>query len=188
MSHPPIDYNKFYYKVIDNVLSKKEKLDVINLYRDNKIPMYDTWYNHGDLEFVDRMLEFYFDWDVTILGYEAHFNDKRLHPHYDKDEEYFRRYGKMIHPIISMIYYPYFDGEGHGGDLVIINEHEGEKIQHNIPVISNRLVFFTPNALHGVEYYDEEKYQRLSIGINPWSYKPLAYTDDVIQEIDDAIQ
>jgi hypothetical protein len=100
----------------------------------------------------------------TMVGceYWAHYTT-RPDWHYDKDERLFDETGEIKTPICSIVYYPKIENLIAGRLLT-----RTEKIMPK----QNRLIMFSPGIEHSVEpFYGN----RLSVAINPWSYKLKDY-------------
>ena len=129
------------------------------------MPEGDTWFDFGQHLCMDELLKIsgkYFDISSAI-GYEMHKNVIGPKYHYDKDEMLFTTSGVYSFPLCSIVYYPKVENM-QGGDLVF-----NDLILLPIP---NRLVIFSSNLMHGVNHHTGT---RISVGINPWSEKPMAY-------------
>jgi hypothetical protein len=129
------------------------------------MPQGDTWFDFGQHPCVEQLIKIsgkYFDVSAAI-GYEMHKNVIGPKYHYDKDEMLFETTGVLSLPLCSIVYYPKVENM-QGGDLVF-----NDLILLPIP---NRLVIFSPDRMHGV---NDHTGTRISVGINPWAEKPLAY-------------
>jgi hypothetical protein len=133
------------------------------------MPEDDSWFNFDQHPCVDEMLKIagkYFDLSEAI-GYEMHKNvtggDYKLEYHIDKDEQLFSTTGILSLPLCSIVYYPKIE-DMQGGDLVFDDLM--------LKPITNRFVMFSSHLPHGVK---DHSGSRLSVGINPWKEKPVAY-------------
>lgn len=125
----------------------------------------DGWFEFGQYECIDQILDIarkYFDLSDAI-GYEMHKNLKGPKYHCDKDELLYSTQKILSFPLCGIVYYPKIENM-QGGDLAFDNVV--------LLPITNRLVIFSPNLSHGVNNFLGT---RISIGINPWKEKPLAY-------------
>ena len=128
-------------------------------------PENDTWFEPGTYQFIDKIIDIaskYFDMPGYI-GYEMHKNTISLGYHHDKDEMLYATTGIFSFPLCSIVYYPHIQNL-RGGELRF------EDV--TIKPITNRLVMFESSLPHLVA---EHTGTRISIGINPWKEKPLAY-------------
>ena len=129
------------------------------------MPQVDTWFDFDQHPCIDEMLKIagkYFDLSKSI-GYEMHKNMYSLGYHVDKDEQLFNTTGVLSLPLCSIVYYPKIE-DMQGGDLVFDD-------LVLLPV-TNRFVMFSSHLPHGVK---DHSGTRISIGINPWKEKPVAY-------------
>ena len=133
------------------------------------MPEDDTWFNLDQHPCIDEMLKIagkYFDLSESI-GYEMHKNvtgdGYKVLYHIDKDEQLFNTTGILSLPLCSIVYYPKIE-DMQGGDLVFDDLM--------LKPITNRFVMFSSHLPHGVK---DHSGSRLSIGINPWKEKPVAY-------------
>jgi hypothetical protein len=125
----------------------------------------DGWFEFGQYKCIDQILDIarkYFDLSEAI-GYEMHKNLKGPRYHYDKDEQLYATQKILSFPLCGIVYYPKIENM-QGGDLAFDNVM--------LLPITNRLVIFSPELAHGVNNFSGT---RISIGINPWKEKPLAY-------------
>jgi hypothetical protein len=129
---------------------------------------YDTWYENSNLDFAQKMLDLasnYFDLSEYI-GCEMHINRHTPNRHYDKDELHFKRTGEFVFPLCGIVWYNYID-EIVGGEIVFPD------IDVSVKPKTDRLIIFQNNLLHEGKPFQGT---RMSVGINPWSKKPLAYS------------
>lgn len=128
-------------------------------------PNGDTWFNFGSESVIEKMIDVagrYFD-VTSAIGYEMHRNDHTPYPHYDKDEILFQQTGKLKFPLCSIVYYPYEKDLNMGH--ILFNEIA-------VKPMTNRLIIFRGDLFHsGLPHTGT----RVSIGINPWREKPMAY-------------
>lgn len=149
--------------VLDDVLTD----DKVELLR-NTIPNYpvdDTWYDLflGDpINHILSIVTNYVNLD-NITGYETHKNVKGPPLHQDKDELLFKTKNIVSHPVCSIVYYPLIE-DLKGGNLQL----PGMAIKPK----NNRLIIFSSNLFHHAEPHTGT---RISLGINPWYTKPMAY-------------
>jgi hypothetical protein len=149
--------------IIDDVFNEND----INFIREN-IPLYptnDTWFDKGKNNFIDIIIDQcskYFDLS-GMIGYEMHKNIIGPDYHQDKDELLFLTKGIKSFPLCGIVYYPLIENLS-GGELKFENL--------SVKPINNRLVIFSPSLPHMV---NPHKGTRISLGINPWNSKPLAY-------------
>jgi hypothetical protein len=132
------------------------------------LPANDTWFENKDLGFGQHLLNIASDFfDVkSAVGCEMHINSRSPLKHFDKDEGYFMKTGKLSFPLCGIVWYPVIDMVG--GHLLFPDA--GVEVRP----ITNRLVVFAGHLLHdGTQYTGTRK----SVGINPWKYKPLTYTN-----------
>jgi hypothetical protein len=100
----------------------------------------------------------------NMVGCELwHHNGTNVGWHIDKDEKEFKNSGLIKTPICSIVYYASIENLN-GGNFITET--------YSIKPITNRQLIFSPNILHSVENFTGT---RISIAINPWSYKPLAH-------------
>ena len=125
----------------------------------------DGWFDYNQYKCIDKLIDIardYFDLEKSI-GYEMHKNLMGPTFHYDKDEMLYQKTKVYSFPLCSMVYYPKIENLI-GGDLAF------ESLM--LKPVTNRLVLFSSNLMHGVKKHTGT---RVSIGINPWGEKPLAY-------------
>lgn len=149
--------------IFDDALPKERLANI-----QNKMwlwPTGDTWFDFGsdmDIEFIIDLARTHFDLNGAI-GYEMHRNDHTPFPHYDKDEVLFQNTGEVKHPLCGIVFYPY-EKDLHNGYIVFDEVFVKPKV--------NRLIIFRADLFHsGIPHTGT----RVSIGINPWREKPLAY-------------
>lgn len=151
--------------IIDNFFSKEE-LPQVQAWA-NALETYDSWFELQKMGYGDDLVaaaRLYFDLSSAI-GCEMHRNDHTPFKHYDKDEELYAKEGKLSFPLCGIVYYPFINMQG--GHLIFPDDEVA------VGPKTNRAVFFRGNLLHdGVPFTGI----RQSVGINPWSKKPLAYT------------
>lgn len=152
----------------DNFISEKNKEDLNLCEKDIK------WYKRNDyshaygnlcMTIINRA-KLYFNID-NHCGYElwARSNTRPSGWHIDKDEMMCENNFGLSLPICSCIYYPYVDVSD-GGNLIL-------ECGTEIVPKTNRLVIFSPNVYHNVDYFLGE---RVSILVNPWnSPRPSSY-------------
>ena len=103
--------------------------------------------------------------DLTSMGgieQWAHYGTK-TDWHVDRDEALFRRTGKVVTPLCSVVFY------------ADVQNLTGGKFMTDSVVVTpkiNRLVAFAPGVRHGVEDYTGT---RMAVAINPWTAKPEGY-------------
>jgi hypothetical protein len=127
---------------------------------------YDTWYDKYSLDLglnlVAKAGEFF---DLTgFSGCEMHINYHTPTRHYDKDEVLFAGTGKLVFPLCGIVWYKHIDMIG--GEIVF------PEVGVSIMPKTDRLIIFKGDLLHQGNPFQGV---RLSVGINPWLEKPLAY-------------
>lgn len=104
----------------------------------------------------------YFDLSSMVGSeYWAHYGT-RPNWHVDKDEKLYEQSGELKCPICSIVYYADIDVVG--GNFLTDTSM--------VKPVTNRMLVFAPKLRHCVEPYTGT---RLSVAINPWAHKPLAY-------------
>lgn len=152
------------FVVIDDFFSDDKLNEVVNYIP--KLPEGDCWFENNSIEFVEIILKEtskYFDISTSV-GYEMHKNVISLGMHYDKDEKLFKSTGQLSFPLCGIVFYPKIEYMT-GGEFIL------DKSAAIVPK-TNRLVLFKGDLYHGVIPHTGT---RVSIGINPWSEKPLSY-------------
>jgi hypothetical protein len=128
-------------------------------------PTPDTWWEFGSEPVIEKIIGMagqYFDVSNAV-GYEMHRNDLPPNPHYDKDELLYQTTGQLSFPLCGIVYYPWEENLNMGHILF-------DEIA--IKPKTNRLLIFRGDLFHnGIPHTGV----RVSIGINPWREKPLAY-------------
>jgi len=151
------------YTIIDNFLTDEENDQIISYFETETIPVVDSWHLPNTFPLIERMIS---ETGVKdYVGYEMHFNPgwRGYGNHFDKDEVLFNRTGELKYPLVSIVYYPIF--EGIGGELILVNEGLLE-------IKPKRLIYFESTIEHGVNNFNGN---RLSLGINPWHIIPESY-------------
>jgi len=105
--------------------------------------------------------------------------------HVDKDEERNQRFGEIVLPKISTVYYPVVDCCG--GELLLLDSDAGPSIQSlteyaspeynkkllnkiiRVPPKADRLVVFSPGIPHAVNTFVGRRY---SLAVNIWENAP----------------
>ena len=149
--------------ILDNIFPQH----VVDLIKNSLInlPITDTWYEKEDNFFIDDIIKIsskYFNLS-EMIGYEMHKNITGPGFHQDKDEVLFSLKRIKSFPLCGIVYYPHIENMI-GGELKFADA--------TIKPINNRLVIFSPSLPHMV---NSHKGTRISLGINPWKEKPLAY-------------
>ena len=130
---------------------------------------YDTWYDKSKLDFAQKMVDFasnYFDLS-DYIGCEVHINHHTPYRHYDKDELHFKRTGEFVFPLCGIVWYNKIDENIVGGEIVFPDTGVSVKPK------TDRLIIFQNNLLHEGNPFQGT---RMSVGINPWTNKPLIYS------------
>lgn len=157
--------------VLDDVLDDAHREAVVRFFSQSDEARSMKWESGGLLELDGNNSPMalllkeagkYFDL-ASMVGseYWAHYGT-RPDWHVDKDEKLNEETGETRCPICSIVYYA--DIKVEGGNFVT------ETV--TVRPITNRALIFSPNLLHRVEPYTGT---RLSVAVNPWSYKPKAY-------------
>ena len=125
----------------------------------------DGWFDKGVISYLDEIATVVNNYFLVenAAGYEMHKNVVSLGMHYDKDQLLYKRTGRLSYPICGVVYYPKIENMS-GGELVFDDA--------SITPKTNRLVIFKGDLYHGVNPHTGT---RISLGINPWLLKPLAY-------------
>jgi hypothetical protein len=152
--------------VQDNFLPEEER-EELKLCQNNI-----KWYERNDYSHtygnlcmtIMNCAKLYFNLD-NCCGYEmwAQHNARPFGWHQDKDELASEK-GNLNYPICSCIYYPYVDVSD-GGNLIL-------ECGTEIVPKTNRLILFSPQVYHNVDYFLGE---RVSILVNPWNFIPLSH-------------
>lgn len=131
-----------------------------------KLPDNDTWFDYEDLNYGNYLVDIARDFFhmQQIVGCEMHINHKTPLMHYDKDEGLFAETGKLSFPLCSIVWYPLVDMEN--GELIFPTSDVTVKPK------TDMLVIFDSKLLHGGKSFTGI---RKSVGINPWSKKPMTY-------------
>lgn len=153
--------------VLDDVFDKKTHKKLIDNFSFHNI-MWCVYGSNPLQELVFDVCKQYFDLSSSI-GYELWCNAQPPSWHYDKDESTFRKTGKIVYPLCSMVYYAEVK-DLKGGDL-LINNHKNI-IDLTVVPKSNRLVMFTSGILHAVTPFMGT---RKVISYSPWHIKPDGY-------------
>lgn len=154
-------------EVIDNFLTDEQNQQVIDWFEKGDISRSDdAWFLKGEYTLIEKMISR--SGVSEYIGYEAHFNPglPGFGPHIDKDEALCERTGEIKCPLISIVYYPIF--EGTGGQIVLEN-------QALIEIKPKRLLIFNSSFKHWVLNLNGS---RLSLGINPWEDYPERWKEN----------
>lgn len=157
--------------ILDDVLSEAHRDAVVKFFSQSDETRSMKWesggvdklyQNNSPMALLLKEASKYFDL-ASMVGteYWAHYGT-RPDWHIDKDEKLWTQTGELRCPICSIVYYAEIDVVG--GNFVTSTD--------TVKPITNRMIMFSPNLLHGVEPYTGV---RLSVAVNPWAYKPLAY-------------
>ena len=145
---------------------------------------WNGWWNSESKSIKQRLIEYI--WKLNsptqsydVVGFEYWTGvygpdkpNKDLGGHYDKDEEQFKRTGKIVRPVIGTVYYP-MDVDFEGGMLEI--EHENGDVER-VQARYNRLIIFDAgNKVHKVT--PVTKGTRYAIAINLWDKELLAVNE-----------
>lgn len=158
--------------VIDNVLDEANRFAIRDYFLGFQESTTPEWADGAYKQIVSygsplsKLLQVagqYVDLSAMVgCEYWSHLN-KKSGWHKDTDETLLYRDKIESFPVCSCVYYPEINISV-GGDLVF------ETMR--IKAVTNRFVIFTPSMLHTVEDFLGE---RLSVAVNPWSYKPEGY-------------
>ena len=163
------------YKWQDNPIKKKDTLA-------KKLISY-IWHENCPLNFDLSIIEGFEYWTGIFEGgdrretRDSDGNFYHLFRHFDKDEEEWKKTGKLICPKIGTVFYPHKSNQSVIGGELKIWETQDNNID-NIPFElllpkHNRLVLFDASYLHGVTMVKEGT--RRAIAINLWENKPTTF-------------
>jgi len=157
--------------VLDDVLDEPHRQAVVGYFAQGDDARKMQWEesaiasledNDSPMALLLRQASKYFDLSSMVgAEYWAHYGT-RPDWHVDKDEKLYEQTGELKFPICSVVYYADIDVVG--GNFVTTTD--------TVRPITNRMIVFAPNLLHSVEPYTGT---RLSVAVNPWTHKPLAY-------------
>lgn len=158
--------------VLDNVLDNDHRNAVVNFFSKGEEERKSKWQD-GSLDTLKddqspmalllAKAGNYFDLSSMVGSeYWSHYGTKPDW-HIDKDEVKAAKNGDIVCPICSIVYYGVIDNLT-GGRFMTETEIVIPK--------TNRMIIFSAGILHTVEEYSGV---RLSVAVNPWSYKPMGY-------------
>ena len=153
------------------MLDEERRHAVVDFFSKNEEARRNSWEscavdtldgNNAPIALLLKLASNYFDLSNMVGSeYWAHYGT-RPDWHVDKDEKLYEQSKVLKYPICSIVYYA--DINVVGGNFVTETSM--------VKPVTNRMLIFSPNLLHCVEPYTGT---RLSIAVNPWAYKPLAF-------------
>lgn len=157
--------------VLDDVLDDAHRDAVVKFFSQNDEARNMKWEaggvdkldgNNSPMALLLKEASKYFDLSSMVGSeYWAHYGT-RPDWHVDKDEKLHEETGEIRCPICSIVYYA--DINVVGGNFVTDTSM--------VKPVTNRMLVFSPNVRHCVAPYTGT---RLSVAVNPWACKPLAY-------------